>query len=517
MPRRQTVALGVALIALVVGAVLAISRALPAATPAKPPAKTQTQSKTGAGNSSPDKLNSDSSQISVAEGSTASAIRGSTAASQASTSPAALGRAIVVRGLLSPDSENAKNDRDPPFAPAALAAVQDAASLAAAPGMVRMTEMPNAKDIAAKASNFLSQKEIKIALLGQHKYMINDCLGVKVSVGEFILKLANPTVSIVDQGIVTQFKIDKISMTAFSLRFRPDPSDLAQPCHFSGRLGLFGEANDVSITVTYNPLIDVQKCQIGNPATWVVRVGCGKVALQPLPPGIVDLTGPFNDMIVDAINYALNGSTQIAGATGNSIPIPMIGSMLGDAINKAIAENCPFKENNSGQSTASAASAATPVAAPPTTLQAKSETYVVTPIVDAKGRLGRLVLKMPDEAKETHYVVAKAGAGENRPVKSGYGALDATLLPGEYDVYLSKKLIAKVPVESGKQTALAIGEIKTTADKNTHVVIYDADGKKELFAGYGAHMIALPAGDYVLDISGANTPVTVKADNVAEY
>jgi hypothetical protein len=275
--------------------------------------------------------------------------------------------------------------------------------------------------------------------------------------------------------------------------------------------------------VTYNPLIDKEKCQIGNPATWVVKVGCGKVELQPLPPAITDPGGPFKDMMVDAINYCLNGSTQVAGATGNSIPIPMIGSMMADAINKAIAENCPFKDGGA----AGAAAAASPVGAAPTvsaqpparpaSAPTASSAYTLTPIPNATGRLGRLALKIPKEASETRYSVCPAGGSEAKPSKSGFGALATTLLPGRYDVYVSKKLIANVPVESGKETALSLGEFKTTNDKNTKVIVFDADGKTELFAAYGPHEIALPAGDYVLDISGTTTPLSIKANEIAEY
>src|SRR5204863_539925 len=88
-------------------------------------------------------------------------------------------------------------------------------------------------------------------------------------------------------------KVDTISFSVFKLRFRPDIFDAVEPCHFSGRYELGGEAKDVSIKLTYNPLVDIEKCQVGSPGNMEIKVDCGKVELHPLPQGVNDLGDKF--------------------------------------------------------------------------------------------------------------------------------------------------------------------------------------------------------------------------------
>jgi hypothetical protein len=142
----------------------------------------------------------------------------------------------------------------------------------------------------------------------------------------------------------------------------------------------------------------------------------------------------------------------------------------------------------------------------------------MAPVPNAKGRLGRLTIKYPADAiaKDSKYEVFKAG-DETKPIKSGYGNLEATLLPGDYDVIISRHKVASVPVKSGNLTAVRVGVLKTTADKDTKVIVNEADGKTQLYSGYGEQMIGLPVGNYSLDISGAATPVSIKESEVAEY
>ena len=493
--------------------IAAVAFADPPKSSSKPPDKKTTAQQQPKSGSSLDNLNVDSTKITAAEGDTASAIRGATASQPSAGDGAKL--TVIKRGSLSPDTENKDNEPDPPFVERKLAplGLSAAAQLVTPAGQMRLHDMPKVQEIAAAASNKLADGQIHVALLGQHKYMINDCLGVKVSVGEFDFKLANPSVKIVDEGVVSEFKVDKISFSVFKLRFRPDVFDAVHPCHFSGRYELGGEARDVSIKLTYNPLVDVEKCQVGNPGSMDIKVACGKVLLHPLPQGINDLGDQFKDMIVDGINYTLNAQDGIGGDTGVTIPVPMIGARMVDMINKAMKENCPFKDSNVGQAaqntvskTASGATAAAPTVAAP---------FTVKPIPNAHGRLGRITVKMPEGCKDTRYVICKAG--DKKEAKAGYGAFETTLIPGQYDVYISKKIVPAVDVQPVSETTVAVGALKTSADKDTKVIVYDSDGKNELHEGYGTYVIALPPGKYVMSIGGVTTPITIKADEVAEY
>jgi hypothetical protein len=493
-----------------------------------------------------DKAAAGASQINVGEGTTAGAIRGATAAQPpATTKPLTLPELarIGVRGTLSADDENAKNDSDPKFTPQKISADAGAspASLAAlahvdpGPGRMRLKDVPNAKEIVTQAATLAGANEIKVALLGQHKYMITDCLGVKVSVGEFRLKLAKPTVTLADEGVIVEFKIDQVKCDAFSLRFRPDPFDAVHPCHFSARAGLGGEANDVSIKLTYNPVVDVEKCMIGSPGAVAMKFAAGHVELNPLPPGISQLNDPFKDMIVDALNYTLSLETGIGGQTGMSTSGagPMLAVMMDKMINQVIEANCPFKNSgaagqvadatksvSSGATNAAATNPAspklpTPIGSPSSGAASAQPMFTISPNPELKGQLGRLVLKFPTVAKATRVRLYRPG--EPKEIKQFFGDGEQSLVPGTYDVAISGRRITGVVVQTASDTSLHVGVLKTTADKKTKYIVRDADDKTELISGYGSALIGLPIGQYHLVVNDVSTPITIEQDKTLEY
>jgi hypothetical protein len=354
---------------------------------------------------------------------------------------------------------------------------------------------------------------------------------VKVSVGEFKMKLGDANVKIVDEGIVASYKIDKISFSAFKLRFRPDVFDLAEPCHFSGRVEMGGEANDVVVELRYNPVVDIEKCRIGEPGHVYVHVDVGKIHLAPLPNGVDDVTNCFKDMVVDAVNACLYYAQE-----SQADVFPMILNQIVQTTDDVLEVDCPFTHTETGKTAIAAVkSAGAPITAAPspggatTTAPAPvggagagaggsaAKGFAIKPIPNARGRLGHLNLKMPAGSKDSKYVICKAGDKDRKALKEGYGGADETLIPGTYDVYISSKLVPAVEVQPTSETTLAIGAIKLNAGKDTKYAVLDADGKTSLQSGYGSAVIALPAGNYSVEISGSSAPVEVKAGEVTEF
>ena len=533
------------------------SNAALAAAP-KPPAKTSTSS------GSLDKLDTDTSKITAAEGTTATAIRGATA--QQPAPPTMMGL-VQLHGSFSPASENVNNEPDPAFvAPKIFAGT--VAALSVGVNRMLLKDIPQAQQIVESAANILSQKTINVALLGQHKYMLADCLGVKVSAGQFTLKLANPTVAIVDESVVVQFRINLVSFSAFSLRFRPDVTDLIHPCHFSGRVEVGGEASNIVVSLRCDPSIDIEKCRVAQAGGMFLHLDIGNVNLKPVPN---DLDKVLKDMIEDAFNSTFDAESNSVGldaATGNLAP--MLLNEFNRAVNQALAANCPFAgsevgnkaatavESASARATNAASSASGPKPLSPVDSLAGSSPAILPPdgvtaasaasgpkpfspvdgvvgsspappatgragafdIVanaELKGRLGHIVIAFPDGAKIREARIDSFKSGDANRIRTDYGNTTIELLPGTYDLVIDGRKVTGIPVQSHHDTRLHVGVLRLHGGKDTRFDFFEPGGQERLHTYYGETDVGLPAGDVEILINGQREKVTIEDGVIADF
>jgi hypothetical protein len=228
-----------------------------------------------------------------------------------------------LRGVLSSDSENPAGDRDT-YMHVPSVQSQLIASVRLSSNTRRLKDDPDVQKYLDVAKLALNGFEIHTALLAGHKYMINDCLGIKVSAGEFLMKIPDPDLRVENTGLVLTFNISQIAMNAFMFRFRPDVTDPTEMCHFSGRQGVGATADNVRLEMHFDPILDLQQCKIGSMGhmTQVWRIG--KLRMSPLPSAVSDLAG---NIIEDALTYVSNfniverlveGFNGIAGAQGHA-------------------------------------------------------------------------------------------------------------------------------------------------------------------------------------------------------
>ena len=222
----------------------------------------------------------------------------------------------AIRGIMSSDAENARGERDnytvvPRMQSPLLAGFRLGSRTR------RLKDDPNVQTYLDVAKLALNGFDVHTALLAGHKYMIADCLGIKIHAGEFVLKIPDPDLRVENTGIVLTFNIPQISMTAVSFRFRPDPGDLNQPCHFSGAQGIGASADNVSLEMHFDPILDLQQCKIGTLGHMTQIWRIGKLRMTPLPSAVADLTANIaedaltfasNFYIVDRIVAGLNGA-----------------------------------------------------------------------------------------------------------------------------------------------------------------------------------------------------------------
>lgn len=222
---------------------------------------------------------------------------------------------VAQRGVKSSDDENIGGEKDN-YAPPSRMRVLSLRGASSSAKLRRLRDDPNVQTYLDKAKSLLNGFEINTALLAGHKYMINDCLGIKVSAGEFVLKVPDPDLRVDNTGVVLTFAIPHIEMSGFKLRFRPRVTDPSNMCHFSERYGVGASADNVRLELHFDPILDLEKCKIGSMGhiTQIWRIG--KLRMSPLPTEVSDLAG---NIIEDALTNAANfnvADRMVAGFNG---------------------------------------------------------------------------------------------------------------------------------------------------------------------------------------------------------
>lgn len=136
-----------------------------------------------------------------------------------------------------------------------------------------------------------------------------------------------------------------------------------------------------------------------------------------------------------------------------------------------------------------------------------------------KGRLGRIVLNFADDLElnghSTRTVVY--AAGENKMLHTAYNVVAAELPPGKYDLEVSGKKIAGIPVESAKDTVVHSGVLRTHGSAETRFQVSDVGADNSIHVLYGNAAVGLPIGDYEITVSGQRDKFTIIAGKVTDY
>jgi hypothetical protein len=167
-----------------------------------------------------------------------------------------------------------------------------------------VTDLQNLQQFFASLGHEITNLDMNVALIGGNKYMVNDCLGLKASVGLFAFRPAAPSLRTEGSGIVLEFVIDRISMNVLMVRVRPNLTNPSKLCHFSKAFGVGGSATDARFTIRFDPLLDLSNCKVVNAGTFRQSFALGGLNLKPLQN---DLDKVAKNMIEEAINLYLDG------------------------------------------------------------------------------------------------------------------------------------------------------------------------------------------------------------------
>lgn len=136
---------------------------------------------------------------------------------------------------------------------------------------------------------------------------------------------------------------------------------------------------------------------------------------------------------------------------------------------------------------------------------------------DLKGRLGRLVVNFPEGANPGSTRIEVFKPGEPKALDAAFGGHIFDLLPGTYEVEISKKRLTGVAIQSAHDTRVKAGVLQITAGGNTRVDVSEVDGQSPLTGGFGNQTIGLPVGMFQVNVSGQAEQVTIEDRKVTEF
>lgn len=136
---------------------------------------------------------------------------------------------------------------------------------------------------------------------------------------------------------------------------------------------------------------------------------------------------------------------------------------------------------------------------------------------ELKGRLGRLSIAYPGNAKDVEARMVVYKTGDGKTLSSGYGNQAVELLPGTYDVAISGNKVVGVTIQSGHETQVKVGVLHLNAGKDTRAEILDSAGTHTLVSGYGEKFYGMPIGRVQVKLAGQAETVSIQEGQVTEF
>lgn len=155
--------------------------------------------------------------------------------------------------------------------------------------------------------------------------------------------------------------------------------------------------------------------------------------------------------------------------------------------------------------------------AAPATGPGSGECCAIVADPERKGRLGRLVVKFPDGANPGNTRVDVYRPGEHTSLAGGYGGQMLDLMPGTYEVEISRKRVFGVTVQPAHDTHVRVGVLRVTALANTRVDLLDATDQRTLTGGFGSQEFGLPVGPIQIKVAGQAETVTIRDGQITEF
>ncbi|MGZ8536697.1 MAG: hypothetical protein ACXWV9_00475 [Flavisolibacter sp.] len=141
-----------------------------------------------------------------------------------------------------------------------------------------------------------------------------------------------------------------------------------------------------------------------------------------------------------------------------------------------------------------------------------SEKWVITPVTNMKGVLGRLDINYPVEVDRRIEIRA---ATDNKFITTvSQNDKQYTMAPGHYNFVISTVPVDNVPIQKGHETRLKIGYLNIVSEGVWNLL---TESKEKIHTtGNKPKKLALPIGNYQLKLGTDFFPVTIKDKETVE-
>ncbi len=417
---------------------------------------------------------------------------------------------LKVKGKLSPNTENEDNEADPPYKKLVLP--ESPKKMANAGNQQHVSDLENGLQIVKDIIDKMIEREYSFSLLSQHKYMINNCLGIKVSAGEFSVKFMNPVFEVGNLGKITiKLGVNKINLSALKIRMRPclKPEHIASSCHFGKKFEIGGEATDVSVTAVIAPVAralagSAGLCFFALEDNVVFNWKIGGLNLKPMQNNLDQLG---KDMLEDGLNAGLFNVFYTQFIKLSKEVIPQYYKECENAYDmKEIVNNLPpevtggnLNNNNNADNNNSSGK--------------EAEKWVITPVSTMKGVLGRLDINFPQDIERNILIYQPADKKFITSVSRNDKIY--TMAPGQYRFTLTNVPVDNVPIQKGHETRLKAGFLNIVSEGDWH--LYNDTKETAYTSGNKPKKLPLPIGNYQLKLGLDFYPVVIKDGETVEF
>lgn len=407
--------------------------------------------------------------------------------------------AFLLKGKISQDSENENNGPDPKFNAATTSSINIPGIKSA--NSKKLAEMENGLQVIEDVVDKIIKQAYTFSLLSQHKYMLDNCIGVKASVGEFSVQFGKPEIKVNELGkVVIKLNVDEIKFDALKIRMRPCPKDLQ--CHFSERFKIGGLARDLSMTVTMDPRATIAAstgiCAFSFNGPMTVHWRIGGLNLKPLQNNLDDVA---KQMIEDALNVnALNIFRERFVSIAKSI-LPQHYEICKNMYTPPGVVNEVVKENTASSKQK-------------TVEENDAEKWTITSS-GTKGATGTVSITLP-EGLEWHLDIKSSddkalGKWDDR----WNNKKTISLLPGAYNIFFTYIPLRAVPIQKGMNTRLKAGILDVVSTGQWQ--IWNEEKTKVHVVYYKPTKIGLPIGRYHIELNGLYQAIEIKEGEVTEF
>jgi hypothetical protein len=378
-------------------------------------------------------------------------------------------------GMMSSATENVNKEADPVFA--GMTKIPDAMKKMGQGILESVSGIASGMAIVTRTIENMIKLEYGFSLLSSHKYMVNDCLGIKASSGQFKLKFANPEIKVnADGKISIKLEIDKIKFSALKVRIKPRSPDFSDPnpCHFSGKFEVGGEATNVSVKLTLDLVTTAMSgattgyCFFAFDDPVDIKWTIGGFNLRPFPNALDNVA---REMVEDALNNGMTDLIYNRFIQASRAVIPEFYEACQSAYGNS--KDLGDKISNNAES--------------------ETEKWSTKTASGLAKKTGRLSLVFPKDVEWSVDIYSAANKFiTNRSSANKHGSY--SLAPGKYNIRLNTVRVDNFPIIEGMDSRIKAGILNVTIAGHWEL---RTENDKFLTSGNRPKKLALPVGRYL--------------------